>query len=740
MRIGRWGSALLVGALVAGGVTAGGTAATAADAEQVSGATLDWGYSAYAQSGVMAPWQMSAEGDDLQILQVNGQTVSGDPAEAGRTYNVASFAGGAGSIDPESGAGTISWQTGAVWKVQPTTPLPTSVPSAVLLSDPELTIAADGSGELTFEVAATAGATMTGGSDPAVDPARVTVATFSEVALEDGAITATPDFAGVDYPNGADQIAEGGSWPESYVDHIPAGIRGWHYLTGTSALNLKKAPLPFTVQTGLDFGAGGETSAEPKIELFDAEGDPLGDQVVEEGDLITFRGTGFDPEANNPGGEGAGVPIPDNRPQGVFIAFGSVAEPWQPSQNGPAENRTQVRANTKWALLDSVMSELAEPLQTTIRKQAVVQQPDGSFEGQIVAAEPEKLPANGAFGVYTYAGGAGHEPNAAQELFVPVNFAASGEGEGESEAPEIGKELVWGFKESWRGYVSGAAAGTTTPGSGASVDESGLFHFALDDASGYDASTGEGVVKYDGRVRFMSSLHEFDIVMEKPWVVFGDGGSTITLSLGMSQTETVGDLSVSRVDVARFTDVPAGTAVDLGEDAGEAGGAGSSSTEVAGIAAGAAAIEAAADAEPENVSLAWSGLEGTFLDTVQPETLRAMYAGQATDALAFAFSTALADDEGGEEPEGAAGAGGSGSASGDGSGADADGSDTGTADAGGSGANGSDDGESDAGEEDSAGSLATTGASAYGLLAGGAVALLLCAVGAAFVARRRIGA
>ena len=614
---------LLLAPAAAHAVEAGDPGVT--NVETVTDASLEWGYSAYAQTGVMTPWQMGASGPGLEIVQRPGDAVSGDPAEAGRSYNVARFSGGVGEIDTATGAGQITWESDAQWSVQVTAPMGT--PPAMLLSSPILSIAADGSGDLSFEVGATAGSSMGGAPSPEVAPARVVTQTFTSVQLEaDGNITAIPDFAGVN-SGYEDQVSGGGAWPASYLTQLPESVRAFHYQTSLTGLNTKKGGLPVHVATGVTFESvdtgGTDAAAEPTLELFDAAGNPLGDSEVREGDLITFKGSGFDPEANNPAGDGSGLPLPNNVPQGVFIAFGSVASPWQPSQGAPAENRTQVRTNTKWALLDRVVDSLAEPLKSTIKGQAVTHNNDGTFEGSIIAATPAKVPATGSFGVYTYAGGA-TVTNAAQELFVPVNFATTeDEPPAQPQAPTTGSELVWGFKESWRGYVAGIAQGTATPGTGARIDDQGLFHFALEDASGFNEATREGTIKYDGRIRFMSSAHGWDIVIEKPWVTLTDGGTRAVLSLGLSTTSTVGDLTVSRVDAATLTPASATSAV------------------VDGVS-----------------HLIWSEVAGTFEQGLQPSEFQ-QYAGTAIDPVSFGIPALSVDDpedtvepEDTDEPEG----------------------------------------------------------------------------------------
>lgn len=624
----RWAPRILAGlaALTIG--TTGAVTATAAQAaeQQVTGLQLDWGYSSYAQYGVFGPWAMEAAGDGVSIATVPEAEVAGAvPGASSKDYRIASFADGAGSLDPETGAGTITWPDAGTLTVNPVRMM--GGPD-LFFSAPILEVAADGTAALSFDVGAGAGASMGGAPSPAQDPVRTTVLTLTDTHIADGELTGTPVFAGQHYRNaeGVQQTQEaGGSWLQSYIDQLPDAVRAFHYMTGTSTLNQQKAPLPFQVIG--DLPEGPATGAAPQIELFAADGQtPLGTTTVNPGDEIVVRGSGFDPEANNPGGDGSGLPIPNNQPQGTFVAFGAVGSPWKPSEQAPSENRTQVRANTKWVLLESVIAAMPAPLQATMRAQAIILDPaTGTFEGRITAATPSEIPANGQFGVYSYAGGAANATNPAQELFIPVTYSDAptpGEG-GETETPVTG-ELVWGFKKSWRDYVANVAQGATHHSGHATIDEAGLFHFPLAAGSTYDPATGTGVLKYEGRIRFQSALHEFDIVLQNPHVTITAPSAPGILSAELSTTTTVGDLTVSRVDVARIA---------LTEP-----------TVVSSAIGSVSAVPAdpsgpgAAPAGDATYRASWTAQATTILDTIQPTELHDFYAGQAGDPVSFGTS------------------------------------------------------------------------------------------------------
>ena len=598
--------ALLAVALLAssaGGI-AGAAPALAASPVEVTNATLEWGYSKYAQVGVFGAWQQSVSGAGVTLAAQDGAEASGDSAEAGITYTLVNFQGGTGSVDPGTGAGRISWPDAGSWSVNA---VPMLGAPAVEYRAPVLDIAADRTGELSFLVSAGSGQGMGGEESPAQPAERVTVMEFSDAAFDgaSGKITAVPTFEGVHYENAAGvqlTIPEGGAWPSEYIAALPDAVRAFHYKTANTGLQLKKGPLPFTVTTG----AVDQTA---KIELFAADGTtPLANSPVAAGDTIIVRGTGFDPEANNPGGTGSGLPIPNNLPQGTFVTFGAVLDPWKPSQAGPAENRAQVRSATRWVLSQEVIDSLPESLHSRLGEQAVILADDGSFSAEVSVQQPDQVPAGAAYGIYTYAGGAAGVVNPDQEFFIPVNFSpAGGAAPSEPNVPVEAHQLSWGFKSSWRSYVSGVAAGATHAGSGARVSEDGTFRYAVADVTGFDPASNSGVIKFDGRIRFQSALHGFDIVLEKPWIT-AEPGKPAVLSAAVSTSATVGQLGVARADLA-LLDFTAPKRSDSG--AGEV--------------------------------LSWSGIPARFVEQLPlPEWSR--YAGQPADPVSLSIRLDQAAD------------------------------------------------------------------------------------------------
>ncbi|WP_427869181.1 hypothetical protein [Leucobacter luti] len=224
------------------------------------------------------------------------------PVTAGSIEQRAVFSDGAGHLDPATGEGTLRWSGsftanayggGVPWWIE----------------DPELTVSADGAGDLTATVGGR-GASMANPTDTHdIAPRRVTLARFAEVNLRDGRLVATPDFAGVDYfplaqagdresgrapdsaiPAAAKRAPGWGSWPESLVDfHYESGLSSyWH--TSGSMSDEKKRPLPIVVTLGERAAVG----TQPVITANPSTTTP---SPFLEGDDVTFTAAAEDADS-----------------------------------------------------------------------------------------------------------------------------------------------------------------------------------------------------------------------------------------------------------------------------------------------------------------------------------------------------------------------------------------------------------------------------------------------------------
>lgn len=196
--------------------------------------------------GDAAVWQVSSTGSEaLATYATRADHVTDGGRQVARLY------GGEGRVEPD-GSATIDWH--AAFSVNFYGGF---VPFTI--TDPELKVGADGSGELT--------ATLTGCSSsqanfsvctPLAAPRRVTVATFEDATVEPGKeLTVTPDYAGVvaplpdPLPQGVfaqdTSVAGWGSWPASFVEfQLETGLDSYWYSSGGGA-DPDKPPLPFTV-------------------------------------------------------------------------------------------------------------------------------------------------------------------------------------------------------------------------------------------------------------------------------------------------------------------------------------------------------------------------------------------------------------------------------------------------------------------------------------------------------------
>ncbi|TQF73298.1 hypothetical protein FK531_07195 [Rhodococcus spelaei] len=310
------------------------------------------------------------------------------------------------------------------------------------------------------------------------------------------------------------------------------------------------------------------TAASARIELFAADGTtPLGTSAVHEGDRIVVHGTGFDPNANT---GGLPVPVPPGVPHGTFVAFGAFAPQWRPSQDAPAESRVgQQRSATAWVMSEDALNRVPDApfdFRRTIRQQWVPLAGDGSFTATLTVKKPATVPADAAYGVYTYA--AAEAVNAAEELSVPVNFDPS---PGPNAPATPTQDLLWAFAPGYKDLVKRTTQGSVAGSDGATVRGDGRLTFELD-ADEVDPSTGLGTVRYRGTVVSYTRFHLAEIALANPWVEFTPEGTF--LSAETSDGNMVGTDRMNRIRFAQldtpakagateFTDVPARFAAPL---------------------------------------------------------------------------------------------------------------------------------------------------------------------------------
>lgn len=400
--------------------------ATGSGPTAVSDATFTWGLSGYAQKGIFGAWTFK----DLSgnVTQLDGATqteyetapvpATSFPVGAAKPKaNAVKFTEGTGVIDESTGAGKLSWTGKYVVNAYPAT---FNAPNETY-EDPQLTVAANGSGTLTVDFSIGAGTDMEGNPFDAQDFGRVKLATFdagSLTAKSDTGYRVTPDYQGVE--NGLSNQAKTcsddgdatgwwGSWPQEFIDALNSHASGQSvlphfYSTGCSGMQDLKPPLPLDVTF--------HAADAPKVTVSNTALNASGTSTV------TVTGQNFDPALAT----GTRPPL-SGKSAGSYIAFGKFASNWRPSLSAPSSSRKTGASGTavKWAVLGEFI-----PTPITVEAGGVELSPTGSFTAQVEVdkAALDALatdPALTNYGIYTYPGSGGTAP--AYETYVPLTFS-----------------------------------------------------------------------------------------------------------------------------------------------------------------------------------------------------------------------------------------------------------------------------------------------------------------------------
>lgn len=273
----RWFAGVAAGAVLAGAIVAGSAAPAQAGAGDVDDATFVWGLNGYAQRGIFGPWTFKdltgnaqqlvgsvSGGSQTEYVVAPVPATSMPPSSPQATPNAVKFTAGSGTIDPETGAGQLSWDGSYTVNAYPAQ---FNAPNEIY-RDPLLTVNTDGSGSLSFDFSLGAGVDMSGNPTEQQDFGRLTLLTFSAGSLSNQTETGyrlTPDYQGVEVTlsDGGTQTrtcttdggATGwwGSWAPEFVTTMPSSVRPHFYSTGCGGMQDFKPPLPidvaFTVAT-----------------------------------------------------------------------------------------------------------------------------------------------------------------------------------------------------------------------------------------------------------------------------------------------------------------------------------------------------------------------------------------------------------------------------------------------------------------------------------------------------------
>ena len=178
----------------------------------------------------------------------NGTTVTaGGTARLGQKVV---FSGGTGTVDPATGAASISWSgTFSINYYGTLTPF--------WFSDPVLTIGADGAGNVTATIGGYSSSIENPDVRELIDPIPgVVIATLAGVGSANRTgFVATPTYTGVAYDSAeAPQIRAfpgWGSWPVSFVQAMERLGLGPYWYTSGGAADVRKAPAPIVVGYGV---------------------------------------------------------------------------------------------------------------------------------------------------------------------------------------------------------------------------------------------------------------------------------------------------------------------------------------------------------------------------------------------------------------------------------------------------------------------------------------------------------
>jgi hypothetical protein len=90
--------------------------------------------------------------------------------------------------------------------------------------------------------------------------------------------------------------------------------------------------------------------------------------------------------------------------------------------------------------------------------------------------------------------------------------------------------LSWGVKQSFNRYVDGLPDGKRAAGAGATRMPDGTYFFEFDNAKDFDATTGLGIIRYLGDVRYLAHYGLLFVPIVDPWIQFYQDRAELTIS------------------------------------------------------------------------------------------------------------------------------------------------------------------------------------------------------------------
>lgn len=214
-------------------------------------------------------------------------------------------------------------------------------------------------------------------------------------------------------------------------------------------------------------------------------------------------------------------------------------------------------------------------------------------------------------------------------LTVPTTAPAT---EHATEACAVtGGSLTWGFKESFRSYISGTIAkGSWEPIDGATY-ETPVFSWPATGGS-VDPATGAGSVTFGGGVRFSGHAGLLDTTIANPTLVLEPGGSRILLDVrGVSMDDALAGVT-DRVNSAEQVDFVALDTATTPAPTGEVlSAADAATTLTADGAAQFGSYEAGTAFDPVSFEVQLACAEADVAAVATPEPTQASAAGNADD-------------------------------------------------------------------------------------------------------------
>lgn len=109
---------------------------------------------------------------------------------------------------------------------------------------------------------------------------------------------------------------------------------------------------------------------------------------------------------------------------------------------------------------------------------------------------------------------------------METDAASSGTGRSQS---SVRPGMSWGIKRSFTQYIEAMPDGRRGAGHGATEMPDGTFFFELADAANFDPQTRQGILKYQGDVRYKAHQGMLFVMIVDPWLEFN--GDSVELSI-----------------------------------------------------------------------------------------------------------------------------------------------------------------------------------------------------------------